>query len=249
MNYPIEIFFTALIPLWASAWLGGTLGKRRKADGESNQAEYGLVLSATLTLLGLLIGFSFSMAIGRYDQRKNYEEEEANAIGTEYVRSDLLRDPVRVRVQQQLVSYLDLRIRRYEAHASRDTQELSSKTAQLQREMWDEVRNAAASDPSPIVATVVTGMNDVLNSQGYTQAARLNRIPLPAWGLMAIMALFCNFLVGYGAKRPHGARFLILPMSIAVSFMLIADIDSPQGGLIRVAPQNLIMLADSLNAK
>ena len=57
---------------------------------EEERADFGVVLSATLTLLGLLIGFSFSMAVSRYDQRKNLEEAEANAIGTEYVRADLL---------------------------------------------------------------------------------------------------------------------------------------------------------------
>ena len=208
-----------------------------------------MVLSATLTLLGLLIGFSFSMAIGRYDQRKNYEEEEANAIGTEYVRADLLPEPFRSKVQAQLVQYLDLRIRRYKAHASHDITELAAKTARLQVDMWREVETAALANPTPVMATVVTGMNDVLNRQGYTQAARLNRIPLPAWGLMASIALFSNFLIGFGAKKRHFIMFLIVPLAIAVSFLSIADIDSPQGGLIRVEPQNLISLADSLKAE
>ena len=208
-----------------------------------------MVLSATLTLLGLLIGFSFSMAIGRYDQRKNYEEEEANAIGTEYVRADLLPEPFQSKVQAQLVQYLDLRIKRYEAHASHDITELAARTGRLQMEMWRDVKTAASANPTPVMATVVTGMNDVLNRQGYTQAARLNRIPLPAWGLMASIALFSNFLIGFGAKKRHSVMLLIVPLAIAVSFLLIADIDSPQGGLIRVEPQNLISLADSLKAE
>jgi len=82
MNYPTVICALALVCLWASARLGAFLRHRRGVD-ESQKDEYGIVLSATLTLLGLLIGFSFSMAIGRYEQRKDYEEEEANAIGTE----------------------------------------------------------------------------------------------------------------------------------------------------------------------
>jgi hypothetical protein len=66
---------------------------------------------------------------------------------------------------------------------------------------------------------------------------------------MAAIALFSNFLIGFGATKPHNTMFLIVPLAIAVSFLLIADIDSPQGGLIRVAPQNLISLADSLKAE
>lgn len=246
MNYPLLIFVVTLVCLWASARLGSSLAKGRKAEVDDGQ--FGVVLSATLTLLGLLVGFSFSMAISRYDQRKDYEEEEANAIGTEYVRADLLRDPFRSKVHEQLMQYLDLRIRKFQAHASNDVSQLNSKTAQLQKDMWSEVQNAAAADPNPVMATVVTGMNDVLNRQGYTQAARWNRIPLPAWALMSAIALFSNFLIGYGAKTPHRVMFLIVPLAIAVSFLLIADIDSPQGGLIRVAPNNLIALSDSLKS-
>jgi hypothetical protein len=249
MNYPILICVITLISLWAFALLGAFVRSRKKAHDDSDHDEYGMVLSATLTLLGLLIGFSFSMAIGRYDQRKDYEEEEANAIGTEYVRAGLLPEPFRSRVQGQLVQYLDLRIKRYEAHASHDITRLAVDTARLQGEMWSAIENAAAPNPNPVMATVVTGMNDVLNRQGYTQAARLNRIPLPAWGLMASIALFSNFLIGYGTKKPRTVMFLIVPLAVAVSFLLIADIDSPQGGLIRVDPMNLISLADSLKAE
>ena len=249
MNDPVLISVITLVCLWAIARLGARVRMRKKDEDESGREEYAIVLSATLTLLGLLIGSSFSMAIGRYDQRKNYEEEEANAIGTEYVRTDLLPDSARSSVQAELVQYLDLRIRKYRAHAGNDTRELDSKTAQLQGQMWSEVKNAATERPTPIVAIALTGMNDVLNRQGYTQAARWNRIPLPAWGLMAAIALFSNFLIGFGAKKVTNARFLIVPLAIAVSFLLIADIDCPQGGLIRVAPQNLIALADSLKPK
>jgi hypothetical protein len=91
-------------------------------------------------------------------------------------------------------------------------------------------------------------MNDVINRQGYTQAARWNRIPLAAWCLMGAIALFCNFLIGYSDESHRNKLLLIVPIAIAVSFLLIADIDSPQGGLIRVAPQNLIALSNSLKS-
>jgi hypothetical protein len=251
MNYPLLICVLSVVCLWAAAWFGVFLRKRKKGDEEILPDEFGTILGAILTLLGLLIGFSFSMAISRYDLRKAYEEEEANAIGTEYLRADLLPDAVRVKVKQQLVQYLDLRVQKYEAHASQDTTQLDSETGQLQNEMWNQVSGATGTRTDPVMASVVTGMNDVINRQGYTQAARWNRIPLPAWGLMVAIALFCNFLIGYGEKEPGANRkmLLIVPLAISVSFLLIADIDSPQGGLIRVAPQNLISLADSLRPK
>jgi hypothetical protein len=249
MDYPVILCIVTVVLLSASARIGAIMRRRRRSDEELQQGEYGVVLSATLTLLGLLIGFSFSMAIGRYDQRKDYEEEEANAIGTEYQRADLLPDAARSVVRAQLVQYLDLRIRRYEAHASHDVTELAAKTAVLQDQMWKAVRDSAMAMRDPISLAVLTGMNDVINRQGYTQAARWKRIPFPAWGLMITIALFSNFLIGYGESKPHIYTLLVVPLAISISFLLIADIDSPQGGLIRIRPQNLVTLADSLKPK
>jgi len=107
----------------------------------------------------------------------------------------------------------------------------------------------AAQQPTPITALAVAGMNDVLNSEGYTQAAWWNRIPTAAWMLMAFIALGCNLLLGFGERRlaTEPALMLVLPLLVAISLGLIADIDSPRGGLIRVAPQNLHALKASLS--
>lgn len=249
MSFPFTLSFCTLLCLWAMARIGAFARGRFGWLEEEDHEEFQVLLGATLTLLGLLIGFSFSMATNRYDQRKAYEEEEANAIGTEYVRADLLPEQARTKIQQLLVEYLDLRIQRYDAPAVQDVSGIAAKTAQVQDELWSEVKNAAGANPNPVMATVVTGMNDVLNRQGYTQAARLNRIPIPAWALMAVIALFSNLLIGLGAKKANAARLLILPFAVAASFLLIADIDSPQGGMIRIRPQNLQILADSLRPK
>ena len=90
LDYPLLIFVSAFFLLWLAAWVGGRISQRRRDLTEDLRTDFGVVLAATLTLLGLIIGFSFSMATGRYDLRKTYEEAEANAIGTEYVRVDLL---------------------------------------------------------------------------------------------------------------------------------------------------------------
>ena len=90
VGYPILLLVLSLAVLFLSTRFGVYLGRKRRAVADAEKEDLGLLVSATLTLLGLLIGFSFSMAISRYDQRKNLEEEEANAIGTEYLRADLL---------------------------------------------------------------------------------------------------------------------------------------------------------------
>jgi hypothetical protein len=89
-------------------------------------------------------------------------------------------------------------------------------------------------------------MNDVLNSQGYAQAAWLNRIPVASWLLMAAIAVFGNLMIGIGAHKPNAFLTVALPLVISVAFFLVGDLDSPRRGLIRVYPQNLVSLAESL---
>ncbi|MGN6451684.1 MAG: hypothetical protein ACTHL7_01220 [Steroidobacteraceae bacterium] len=193
-DYPLLLFVVSLAVFWGCAQLGAALRRKQEAHGEQAPEIFTIVLTASLTLLGLIIGFSFSMAVSRYDQRKNYEENEANAIGTGYVRT------------------------------------------------------AAIAQPGPVTALAAAGMNDVLNTQGYTQAAWWNRIPGAAWLLMLLIALLCNVMVGYAARGGTVRTLLltIMPLLISTAFLLIADIDSPRGGVIRVTPQNLVSLSQQL---
>jgi hypothetical protein len=245
---PLLLFLFALLALWISAWLGASLLRRKRSLDSDSRQEFDLILAAALTLLGLIIGFSFSMAISRYDQRKSYEEAEANAIGTEYVRADLLPDAAAARVRRLLQDYTKARIAFYTTRDAQMLQQINRRTAQLQGELWSTVQVPAREQPDAVRALALTGMNDVLNSQGYTQAAWWNRIPVAAWVLMGLIAIVCNSMIGYGARNAKSLRYLllVLPLIVATSFFLIADIDSPRGGIIRVKPQNLLSLLDSL---
>jgi hypothetical protein len=188
------------------------------------------------------------MAVNRYDQRRSLEEAEANAIGTEYVRAGLLPAADAARVRKLLVSYLDQRILFYSATDLTQLQKIDETTAKLQNDLWTAVEGPVAANPTPVAATVATGMNDVLNSQSYTQAAWWNRIPTAAWILMLAIGIACNGLVGYNSRRSVGRLrfFFILPGVVAVSFFLIADMESPRKGGILVPPQNLMSLASSI---
>ena len=245
VRYPRLTLLIAFVVLWLAAWAGLKLSVRFHGVAEDLRADYGVVLGATLTLLGLIIGFSFSMAIGRYDQRKNYEEAEANAIGTEYLRADLLpRNSARTR--ELLRQYTDLRIRFYTTRGSDELKQIDVDTARLQDEMWATVSQPALVQPNPVAALAVGGMNDVINSQGYTLAAWRNRIPGSAWGLLFAIAIFCNALLGFGVRLPNVKLLMVLPLVAAVAFFLIADIDSPRRGTIKVHPQNLETLRSSM---
>ena len=250
INYPVVLFLVSFAILWLSSWTGTRLLRRRALE-EGAREDFGVIQAATLTLLGLILGFSFSMAIGRYDQRKNLEEEEANAIGTEYLRADLLPAADAAKIKELLARYSEQRIAFYITRDLDEYLQIAARTAKLQGEMWTAVQVPAVAQPTPLSALAVAGMNDVLNSQGYTQAAWWNRIPVSAWGLMVTTAICCNVLTGYGARNARAERMLllVLPLVVSVTFMLIADIDSPRGGLIRVQPQNLMNLLESLHPR
>ena len=250
-DFPLLVFAISLLWLYLSARIGAALGRRRSIDAEGARGDFDVVRAATLTLLGLIIGFSFSMAISRYDQRKNYEEAEANAIGTEYVRAGLLPAADAATVRTLLRKYLDQRVLFYTTRDTRQLRQINADTAKLQGDLWAALQGPAAANPTPVMALAVAGMNDVLNSQGYTQAAWWNRIPRAGWGLMVTIATCSSVLMGYGARRlvPESILLLVLPLVVSISLFFIADLDSPRGGVIRVSPQNLVSLAESLSAQ
>ncbi len=231
-HYPLLVFAAAFVALWFASAAGSWLRRRCPSAGDKRNEDLGVILAATLTLLALIIGFSFSMATNRYDQRKNFEEAEANAIGTEILRADLLPPTDAANVRRLLGDYLDQRILFYINRDDSLRTRIDERTSQLQADLS---------------AQALAGMNDVINSQGYTQAAFWNRIPTAAWFLMAAIALCCNVLFGYRSRNGDvGKLAFVLPLVVSIALLLIADIDTPRHGLIHVSPQNLESLAKSL---
>ena len=214
-------------------------GKKARPLRKEERQDLDILRAASLTLLGLIIGFSFAMAVSRYDERKKFEIEEANAIGTEYLRADLMPSGDAAQLRALLRQYISQRIVFYLAADERRTVQIDTETKKLQSDLWSTVVRVATTQPTSLVQLVVSGMNDVLNSQGYTQAAWQNRIPIAAWTLMILMAVVCNLMLGYNEHRANWL-LLILPFIVSMSFFLIADIDSPRRGVIRVHGSDLI---------
>jgi hypothetical protein len=243
---PLVVFLATLAAQGLAAYAGDAFRKKVRPLGrEGEREDFEVVRTTSLTLLGLIIGFSFAMAVSRYDQRKRLEADEANAIGTEYLRVQLLSADDASRVRALLGTYCDQRIAFYGARDESRVGESDADVARTQAELWSVVARVAAAQPTPIVALVVAGMNDVLNSQAYTQAAWWNRIPFTAWMLMILNAIACNLLLGYGERRTTGF-LLILPLVVSMSLYLISDIDSPRRGIIRVQPQNILSQCQSM---
>jgi len=180
IDFPVAVLAIAFL-LQVGAAYGGDIVRRRTKGSEGDAgSDFKTVLPAALTLLGLIVGFAFSMAVSRYDLRKSYEEEEANAIGTEYVRVDILPTAQASHLHELLRKYTDLRIQFYLVRDQSQLDQIAASTSNLQNTLWASVAAPATAQATPTMALLLSGMNDVLNTQGYTQAAFWNRIPAGA---------------------------------------------------------------------
>ena len=232
----------------SGALVGGILFAMSESGFNDRFSDHYLTVPIAVTTLALIIGFSFSFVSNRYDQRKTLEEAEANAIGTEYSRADLLPRADADKVKTLLRSYLDLRIEFYDRVDLDGQRRLAERTVRVHDELWKAVLGPAQASPTPVMALVVAGMNDVINSQSYTQAAWWNRMPLSSWAFLLAVALCCNFLIGYGLRGAQSEKrvLFIFPVLITIALTFIADIDAPRRGFIQVEPHNLKALADQL---
>ena len=247
VDHPPVLLALALVLLCGAAFLGDLFRDRvRPVDG-TERADLDIVLTATLTLLGLLLGFTFSMAVSRYDQRKNFEAAETNAIATEFRRADLIPEPERAQVRELLTRYTDERIHYYRSGEA-GTGVVDPELRAIQADLWSAVASAGNAQRDPVSALVVSGMDEVFNSRGTTRAGWLNRIPTGAWMLLGTTALMVSLMLGYRERRTDFVVLTVLPVVVSIALFLIADIDSPREGLIRVAPINLIQLSESMHA-
>ena len=139
--------------LWFSAHLGAFAQKLRPLK-EEERAVFGIVQAAIFTLLGLLIGFTLSVAIDMFDQRRSYEVAEANAVRTEYLRADLLADPDAARVRELLRNYLSQRILFYTVRDVAQLRQIDASSFHLQGELWSAVQARSGVLPAVVDLTV-----------------------------------------------------------------------------------------------
>src|SRR5262249_52231069 len=140
---PYLLFIVTVVLQWGAAYAGDAIRRLWTTPAEEKRADFDLVRAATLTLLGLIIGFTFQMAISRYDQRKTYEREEANAIGTEYLRADLLPAGDADKVRALLAKYVQQRLLFYTVDDAASLARVDSETTNLENALWLTVTRAA----------------------------------------------------------------------------------------------------------
>jgi hypothetical protein len=247
-DYEYLTFAVTLVTLWLAGELGAWIARLRPVK-EEERGPLGQVVGASISILALIIAFSFSAAMGRYDQRKHYEQEEASAISSEYDLAGLLPDADAAQVRALIAQYVKLRIAFYDTPDKKELSDLRAQRAKLEDQLWPIVQRDAKSNQTPIMGQVVAGLNIMTSRPGYSLAAAADRIPDGAWTLMALLALISCGLLGYGGqgRKPLGMR-LVLPALVALAFFFIASLDTQRVGLIRVHPVNLQRVQSEIEA-
>ncbi len=240
VDHPLLFFVVTLIVFLGCTRAGALSRLHGHKLTSAERGEFDLVRNAIFTLLGLMIGFAISMAVTRYDLRKNLEEAEANAIGTEYLRLDFMPADTASEARALLRTYVDERVAFYALMDPDALAKNALETANTMTALWAAISPEAKASQTAVTALVASGMNDVLNSYGYTVAEWRNRLPVEVWMLLIVVAGCCNFLIGFGAEQLSSATHAILPLTASLAILLIADVEGPHNGFVRVHPINLI---------
>jgi len=250
------------IPLWAIALIiagllltgcevGFRRGTRKVGAEKSDQAH---VLSAMLALLGLLVGFTFSIAVGRHEVRRNLVVEEANAIGTAYLRAQLAPEPFRSRLTDQLRRYVDVRLALANTHEDRAAiARVEGLTDSLELQMWaTTVQAVPAVQPAAVSSLLAAGMNTVIDVAGARRAALAARLPSVAVGVLVLYAFVAAGMLGFvsgSGRQPSRVASHVLLLLMTLAFALILDFDRSNRGTIRVSQVPLMNLRDQLRQR
>ena len=238
--------------LVAAAEAGRKLGMRyARGQADVHAPDLTTLESAALGMLALLIGFTFAMALNRFDARLRGVLDEANAISTTELRARLLPEPQATEARKLLSDYTKIRIDLIRGPADAASRDLAvQRSTELQAELWRRAVTASAADPRSVsTGLFVSSLNEMIDLQETRLAAGRNRVP-PAVLLLldgvAVVAIgLSSYVGGLGGgtgRIPHA----ILALMIAVVIAMVADIDRSRSGFITVSQQTMLNLERSL---
>lgn len=249
-NVPVLLVGLAMLVTLALAGLVGAWVRRRQAQGSPNSKKdddemEGYVVSAVLALLGLLLGFTFALSVDRFEARRALVLQEANAIGTAYLRSQALSEPHRSRMSKVLVDYANNRIALATA-AREDQPRLLTVNDRLLTDIWSAT--LAANDTiqtSPFTVAFLAPVNEVIDLDASRKAARRVRVPFEVFVVLWVYIAVTAGVLGYACARRRMAG--VLSVLVTLAFVLILDIDRPKGGGISEDQGPMIGLRDALS--
>jgi hypothetical protein len=244
----IVIYFVFFLLMLAATEAGFRLGRTSETRiPEAMESQLSTIEAAILGVLGLLLGFTMSMAVTRFEARKQLVVEEANAIGTAYLRTQLLPAPEGPEIASLLRQYIDARVQY--GTAGNDIARIGSLRAEdfrLQGQFWTEAASYGQKDPNPVKAgLLLQSLNEVIDLEATRWAALNNHVPESVIYVNAIVGLLAAMVVGY-AFGLNGKRQIfsmcVLALVITLVLAVIVDLDRPRSGFIRISQQPMIDL-------
>ena len=251
----IRIAAILFVAMLLAIEVGYYFGRRIRLSADDGFKSHVNAIAASLVgILALLLGFTLSLSLQRFDRRSEVVVDEANAIGTAYLRAQLLPASVRGSVQELLREYLDVRVQASGITLTEDAERgpRLAKAVQAQATLWEYARVAAEQDPNPVTSGLfIQSLNELIDTYGKRRATLDRHVPELVLFLLFGTFLMAGVVVGYSAGLAgHRASFVtyILVALIAVLVFIILDLDRPRRGLIRVSQESLINLQSAINA-
>ena len=250
---PLPICLVLIGVLVAASEFGFWVKKRMaRSIPDIGKADIALIIGAVLTLLALLLGFTYSMSEGRFEERRQLVIDEANAIGTTYLRAKTLPEPRSSEIQGLLRRYTALRVE-IAGKMGDDPEkipEMYNREKKLQSMLWSHAAVLARENPNPVISAFFAPLNEMIDLHTKRVAAFRNRVPFPIYVVLLIVSVVALWLIGYylGAHRQRGLIVAGLFALLVASVMwLIMDLDQPVRGAIRTSQQSLIELNQDLS--
>jgi hypothetical protein len=241
------IFVVGLALIWGVSELGWRLGQR----GDGHSTNIGTLESATAGLLALIIGFTFAMALSRFEARRDAVVQEANAIGTTALRARLLPEPHRAESLKLLREYVQVRIAAFHSgHSFAELKTTVERSNAIQEALWKQARAVGENDKALVPSGFfIQSLNQMIDAQGVRLAALRNRIPSIVLVMLYVLAAAAGGFVGYAsAMDPRLTRLPVVIMGLLISLVLylIIDLDRPNSGFITNNQQAMIDVAESI---
>lgn len=250
-----------ILPLWAvfaaslamillAAELGHRIGhvRFRRAEHEKEPTVGGIV-AAELGLLAFLLAFTFSLAASRFEARRETLLDEANAIGTTYLRAGMLPEPRRTEIQKLLREYVDVRL------SAADEGKLEAgirRSTEIHEQLWNRAIAAAKEDPRSIpTGLFVQSLNEVIDLHAKRVFVAIgSRVPILVWVVLITVAIFSFGSMGYHSGLTGAGRSpLVFPLALtfAVVIWMVVDLERPQEGLLRVSQKPMMELRSTMD--
>lgn len=244
------IFFMSVAVVLAICELGWQIGTRGQSHAGDNVTT---LESGMLGLLALLIGFTFAMALSRFEARRDAVLHEANAIGTTALRARLLPDPHRSETLKLLKEYIQIRVGVAESgHSLAELNAAIDRSNAVQEALWIQTKALAAQDHNAVPTGVfIQSLNEMIDAQAKRLSALRNRVPnlvlLGLFGFAAVAGGFAGYVSGLSEERTRWPVYILGALVCSV-IVLILDLDRPSSGFITNNQQAMIDTAASIAA-